>query len=275
MVSDAQQRALGTPAHAAGLVVAGIHDEPAQPSVEAIRVTQPGDLAPCPDERLLGCILGAVGVVEDEAGEGVEASGRHSDEHREGIVVAAHGFQDVCGAHGRSSDLPAPSVTRWRGSTVQQGAAGAERDARGFVGSGQPPWLAPRGCHAGTPGRIGAVVILCCPLPSAFITTIGRFAIPRAWRSRRNTIFLPSGDQVGPQSSPVAQGVGSAGPQPLIWCWLLPLAFITQTPPLPNPPAWNTIFEPSGLQSGTWSCGTGLFVSACWCCPSESMIQTC
>src|SRR6185369_9523621 len=89
------------------------------------------------------------------------------------------------------------------------------------------------------------------------------------------TILVPSGDQVGPQSSPAAQGDGFPGAQPLSWCCPLPSAFITQIPPLPKPPAWKTILELSGLQSATWSLGAGVFVSGCGCCPFASMIQTC
>ena len=90
---------LGAPAQAASLVIAGVHDEPAEPGVEAIRVPQLRELPPGPDERLLRRVLRPVRVPEDEAGQGVEPVGRGADERGERIVVAAHRQQHVRRAH--------------------------------------------------------------------------------------------------------------------------------------------------------------------------------
>jgi len=93
----------------------------------------------------------------------------------------------------------------------------------------------------------------CAPVPSAFMTVTCRSLMPRLVRSRRKTIFRPSGDQAVPQSSPPAQGAGSDAAQPVSWWAPVPLALIVQIPPLPGYPIVKTILEPSGLQSGTWS----------------------
>ena len=47
--------------------MAGIHQEPMEPRLEALGIAQGADVAPCGDERLLGRILGRGLVVEDQA----------------------------------------------------------------------------------------------------------------------------------------------------------------------------------------------------------------
>ena len=86
----------------------------------------------------------------------------------------------------------------------------------------QFPAPTPRACQEGTAWRLCPATSWCWSLPSAFITNTGRLLMPSPWNARRNAIFVPSGDQAGPKSSPVAQGVGSEGPHPLSWCWLVP-----------------------------------------------------
>ena len=91
----------------------------------------------------------------------------------------------------------------------------------------------------------------------------GRSLPPIARRSRTNEIFVPSGDQAVPKSSPLAHGQATPDAQPVSCCGFAPLASMTQIWPPLDDWALKAILEPSGLQSGTWSLGSEPDVTAC------------
>ena len=62
------------PALALGLAITGTNDETPEPGVDAIGIPQATDVAPGGDERLLNRIVGAVGITEDELGNGVQSA---------------------------------------------------------------------------------------------------------------------------------------------------------------------------------------------------------
>jgi hypothetical protein len=97
--------------------------------------------------------------------------------------------------------------------------------------------------------------------------------VDRAARHVHRRDAVPSGDQAVPyQAAPLVS-----------WRWSWPAAFITQMSPqlglttsaIPCVSATYAIFEPSGLQSGTWSLGCESYVSCRWCEPSACISQTC
>src|SRR6476646_12200216 len=104
---------------------------------------------------------------------------------------------------------------------------------------------------------------------------MGRSADPTAWNARRKAIALPSGDHSGPKSLPALHGAGSSDVQPETWCGFEPSAFMTQIPSLSGAPLAYAIWDPSGLQSGTWSFIGLSVVSACGLLPSAFITHTC
>lgn len=76
------------PALALGLAITGTNDETPEPGVDAIGIPQAADVAPGGDERLLNRIVGAVGITEDELGNGVQSADRPVDQHGEGVMIA-------------------------------------------------------------------------------------------------------------------------------------------------------------------------------------------
>src|SRR6266545_672553 len=116
----------------------------------------------------------------------------------------------------------------------------------------------PRGCQPGTnwtpPGCTA-----CASLPSAFVTSTVRLGQSSV------AICVPSGDQAVPSLS---------APE-VIGCGLDPSAFMIQmSPPVECVCSTKAIREPSGLQSGSWSFGTGSNVSSVWPLPSAFITQT-
>src|SRR3954469_11879017 len=57
--------ATGVATFTAALGIAGVDDEPMEPGVEPERVTKCRKVSPCPEQRLLRRVLGAVGIPED------------------------------------------------------------------------------------------------------------------------------------------------------------------------------------------------------------------
>ena len=78
-------RASPTMAHE---VEAGVDHQPVQPGVEAIRVTEPGQVPPGADEALLNRILGQVRVTKDQSGCCVQPPEGAIDELCEGVMIA-------------------------------------------------------------------------------------------------------------------------------------------------------------------------------------------
>ncbi len=91
----AQQHDLGPTPDAAPLVVARVDEEAPQPGLEPGRVAEAGQLAPRSDERLLGGVVGPVGVAEDRARERVHPVDVRVRERRERVVVAGHRARHV------------------------------------------------------------------------------------------------------------------------------------------------------------------------------------
>jgi hypothetical protein len=54
------------------LAVTRVHEQASHPGVEAVRITQSGQVTPCHDESLLRGVLGAFGIPDDEMGDAVE-----------------------------------------------------------------------------------------------------------------------------------------------------------------------------------------------------------
>ena len=75
-------------AFAAGFGVAGMDDQAVQPGVEALDVAERRQVAPRPEQRLLGRVLGAMRIAQDPVGEGVAAVDARRDQGREGVPVA-------------------------------------------------------------------------------------------------------------------------------------------------------------------------------------------
>ena len=70
------------------LRVAGVEEQPVEPGVEAVDVTQGGQVPPASDERLLDGVLRAVGITKDQSGGGVEPGDRGACQHGEGVMIA-------------------------------------------------------------------------------------------------------------------------------------------------------------------------------------------
>ena len=105
----------------AGEVDAGVRHEAVQPVVERLRVTQPRQAAPRPDQGLLDGVLGQFRVAKDEAGRGIQARAGRADELGEGVPVAPpcslHEFRSVHGrlsASGTTTVAVLASLRRWR-----------------------------------------------------------------------------------------------------------------------------------------------------------------
>ena len=89
--------------------------------VERLRVTQPRQAAPRPDQGLLDGVLGQFRVAKDEAGRGIQARAGRADELGEGVPVASpcslHEFRSVHGrlsASGTTTVAVLASLRRWR-----------------------------------------------------------------------------------------------------------------------------------------------------------------
>ena len=70
-------------------VAAGVQEQPVEPGVEAIDVTECRQVPPAPDERLLDGVLCPVGIPEDESCSGIKSADRRACEHGEGVMIAS------------------------------------------------------------------------------------------------------------------------------------------------------------------------------------------
>ena len=84
------------------LVVDGVHQEAAKPRIEAIDLAQGGQVAPAAHQRLLGGVLRAVRVAQDQACDGVAPPDDAGRKDLEGIVIAAARPLDQLAVHGPS-----------------------------------------------------------------------------------------------------------------------------------------------------------------------------
>ena len=88
-----------TTALLSGRSIAGVHEEPLQPGVEAVGIAQPGQSGPGPQERILDGVPGPVIVADDQARDGVQAVDRATNERREGFVIARSRADDQVSLH--------------------------------------------------------------------------------------------------------------------------------------------------------------------------------
>ncbi len=69
------------------MICAGVHDEPVEPGVPAVRVTQDRQAPPGVDQGILDGILRLVRVMKQDPRDGVEPIGGGRRENLEGFVV--------------------------------------------------------------------------------------------------------------------------------------------------------------------------------------------
>src|SRR5689334_22754115 len=96
------------------LVRAGIDEEPPDPGIEPVDVSQPRQLPPRVDERLLDGVLSPLAVAKDQAGDGIETITGCRREGLEGLVIAIPGCLDVVALHWplhRVGDLDGRPIT--------------------------------------------------------------------------------------------------------------------------------------------------------------------
>ena len=93
-----------------GLGVAGVHQEPVRPSLEARRVAQLRQLTPDVQQRLLGGVLSLVGIGQDVLGHPEKAVEHGVGQVRERALVAALCPKDVFDVHGP----PVRAPMSWR-----------------------------------------------------------------------------------------------------------------------------------------------------------------
>ena len=79
-----------TAAVPARLAMARPDEQPVDPGLEAIRVTERREVTPGGDERLLGCVGCTIRVAQDQAGKAVQAVDRCSRELIERAAIAGH-----------------------------------------------------------------------------------------------------------------------------------------------------------------------------------------
>ena len=91
------------PLVSAVLLVTGVDEEPMEPDLEALRVTQPRKLTPGKEECLLDGVLGPLDIAKDPVRDGVAAVTVEVDERGEGVVVACPRSLDQPRSHGRPS----------------------------------------------------------------------------------------------------------------------------------------------------------------------------
>ncbi len=78
----------------AGKVEAGVDGQAMEPGIEPRGVTQPRQVVPGPDERLLDRVAGQLRIAEDEAGGPVQSRGGPAGELGEGVMIASPGSLD-------------------------------------------------------------------------------------------------------------------------------------------------------------------------------------
>ena len=90
-------------ARPASLGVAGAHEEPVRPGVEASRVAELRKVPPDGEQRLLRRVLGEVDVAQDPVRDRVESVAHGDGEAREGLLVTALRPSDQLGIHAASA----------------------------------------------------------------------------------------------------------------------------------------------------------------------------
>ena len=83
----------------ASLGVAGAHEEPVRPGIEASRVAELRKVLPDGEQRLLRRVLGEVEVAQDPVRDRVESVADGDSEAREGLLITALRPSDQIGIH--------------------------------------------------------------------------------------------------------------------------------------------------------------------------------
>src|SRR5438094_7809890 len=103
---DRQETDVRAPgAHSAGLAVAGMNQEPLQPGVEEIRISEPPQPAPGDHQRLLNGILGSGDIPENSIRDGEEPVPARTSQDGKRLPVALLSLLHEVAIH-----LPGPSV---------------------------------------------------------------------------------------------------------------------------------------------------------------------
>ena len=103
----------------AELIATRVEEQPVQPGIETIDVTQRGQVPPAPDERLLDGILCSIGIPEDESRSGIKPADRRASEHGEGVMIALLRSSHEIPLHGSPQLRERPGWSRlsiWRGT---------------------------------------------------------------------------------------------------------------------------------------------------------------
>ena len=137
-------------ARSASLGVAGTHEEPVRPGIEAGRVAKLRKVPPDGQQRLLRRILGKVGVAQDPVRHRVETVADGDGEAREGLLVSALRPSDQLGIHvtsavwapGRSGRLHGMGAVQVR-ATQSSGGLGIRDRLAGGPPGGLPRCWAP------------------------------------------------------------------------------------------------------------------------------------
>ena len=93
----------GPAAFPAALGVAGAHEHPVRPGIEACPVAQAGKISPDAHQRLLGRIGGEVVVAQDPCGHREEAVAQGHGQQPEGLPVTLLGPFHQSAVHGSSA----------------------------------------------------------------------------------------------------------------------------------------------------------------------------
>ena len=129
-------------ARPASLGVAGAHEEPVRPGVEARRVAESRKVPPDGEQRLLRRVLGEVDVAQDPVRDRVESVAHGDGEAREGLLVTALRPSDQLGIHASSAAVGA----RWIRALTRYGCPARRCDSI-FVSADQPGLVPPTRIH--------------------------------------------------------------------------------------------------------------------------------
>lgn len=85
-----------------GRVEARVDGQSMEPGIEALRITQPGQVSPGSDEGVLDCVSRELAVPEDQAGGSVQPRDGRAGELREGVMIALpRSLDETSLVHGR------------------------------------------------------------------------------------------------------------------------------------------------------------------------------
>jgi hypothetical protein len=130
------------------LGVAGAHEEPVRPGVEARLVVELGQVSPDAQQRLLRRVFGEVDVAQDPVRHGMEAVPHGDSKAREGLLVAVLGSHHEIRIHALTQEASARAgaLTRyglggWVGDSIfdSRGIGAHESVSRSRMARSRPP----------------------------------------------------------------------------------------------------------------------------------------